>query len=69
MKIFKKIMGFILAALVFIFEVVAITAMTSMMVLCLVMSAIAFMYGDILLGVVCIMAIVGLFMILLEASK
>lgn len=69
MKTFKRIMGFILAALVFIFEVVAISVMAGAMVLCLVMGAIAFIHGNLLLGVTCVMAIVGLFMILLEASK
>lgn len=69
MKIFKKIMGFILAALAFVCEVIAIGAMLTGIVLCVVAGFLAIAYGNIGMFVVGLLAAAGLFIILWEASQ
>lgn len=69
MKTFKKIMGFILAALAFVCEVVAIGVMLTGIVLCIVAGFFAIAYGNIGMFIVGLLAAAGLFIILLEASR
>jgi hypothetical protein len=69
LKTVKKIMGFILAALAFVCEVVAIGVMLTGIVLCIVAGFFAIAYGNIGMFIVGLLAAAGLFIILLEASK
>lgn len=69
MKIFKKIIGFILATLAFLCEVVAIGVMLTGIVLCVVAGLFAIAYGNVGMFIVGLLAAAGLFIILLEASK
>ena len=69
MKTVKKIIGFILAALVFLCEVVAIGVMLTGVVLCAVAGLLAIAHGNIGMFIVGLLAAAGLFIILLEASR
>jgi hypothetical protein len=62
-------MGFILAALAFVCEVVAIGVMLTGIVLCIVAGFFAIAYGNIGMFIVGLLAAAGLFIILLEASR
>lgn len=69
MKIVKKIIGFVFAALAFLCEAVAIGVMLTGIVLCVVAGLFAIAYGDIGMFIVGLLTAAGLFIILLEASK
>ena len=69
MKIIKKIMGVMLAALAFLGEVVAIGIMLTGIILCVVTGLFAIAHGNAGVLIISLLVAAGLFIILLEASK